>query len=506
MKLSTLIKIGALGLLWPTLGWSQSTIGGTGYYADVLQYSQNELIGTARMQAIGGAKTSLGGDISLASVNPAGLGFFNKTVISITPGVYSQRANASYLDNQATDFVSPLALGSFGVVFNNEMDGPTGDWRGGNLAITHTRLNTYRDKITYQGELTGLDNYDDFLGYAITELNDFGLDGASELAFSAWDTYLVEQFVDENNVPFFDTYIFPPSEEFPVTQTEVIEITGRKNVFNISYGANYRDKLYIGGGVGLVSIQRDITRSYEEVPFQDPDTQLFNLIVDEELEQDGNGFNANFGVIYRPVKFLTLGASVESPTFMNMDERFSQFVTAAYTFTFPVEEAAGQTFESGAASDAPFDFTMLTPLRARGGATVFLGKFGFISADVEYVDYATARVSASGSSLTADNDLIGSLYDSQINYSLGGELRMDSFYARAGYAHRGDPVRERMEGTNANLNYYTAGVGIRKNRFFVDAAYVLGQTEAEYRRYANSPVAQVAQRESRIAVTFGVSF
>ncbi|HAP60115.1 MAG TPA: hypothetical protein DCR93_11670 [Cytophagales bacterium] len=505
MKLSTLIKIGALGLLWPSLGWAQGTIGGTGYYADVLQYSQNELMGTARMQGLGGAKASLGGDISLISVNPAGLGFFNKTAISITPGVYSQRANASYLDNQATDFVSPLALGSFGVVFNDELQGPTGDWRGGNLAIAHTRLNTYREKITYQGDLTGLDTYDDFLGYAINDLNQNGLEGSSELAFSAWDTFLVEEFVDENNNPFFDTYIFPPSEEFPVTQTEVIDITGRKNVFNISYGANYRDKFYIGAGIGFVSMQREITRTYSEVPFQDPDVQLLDLTITEELDQSGNGFNANIGVIYRPVKFLTLGASVETPTFMNMDETFSQFVTANYTFNFPVEEAAGQSFESGAASDSPFAFTMLTPMRARGGATIFLGKLGFISADVEYVDYGTASVSASGSSLTADNELIQA-YDSQINYSIGGELRKDAFYARAGYSHRGDPVRERLDGTNASLNYYTAGVGIRKERFFIDGAYVLGQTQSEWRRYANSPVAQVAQRESRIAVTLGVNF
>ncbi|MEL6537321.1 MAG: hypothetical protein AAFQ98_18005, partial [Bacteroidota bacterium] len=455
---------------------------------------------------LGGAKTSLGGDISLASVNPAGLGFFNKTVVSITPGVYSQRTNASYLDNQANDFVSPLALGSFGIVFNDELQGPTGDWRGGNLAITHTRLNTYREKITYQGDLTDLDTYTDFLGYAINDLNQNGLEGSSELAYSAWDTFLVEQFLDADNNTFFDTYIFPPSEEFPVTQTEVIEIQGRKNVFNISYGANYRDKLYLGGGIGFVSIQREITRAYEEVPFQDPDVQLLNLIIDEELDQNGNGFNANFGVIYRPVKFLTLGASIESPTFMNMDETFSQFVTAAYTVNFPVDEAAGQTFESGAASDSPFSFTMLTPMRARGGATVFLGKFGFISADVEYVDYGTASVSASGSSLTADNELIASLYESQLNYSIGGEFRKDSFYARAGYAHRGDPVRERLDGTNANLNYYTAGVGIRQKRFFVDAAYVLGQSESEWRRFAGSPVAQVGQTESRIAVTLGVNF
>ena len=44
--------------------------------ADALRYSWTTSSGTARQQAIGGAMTSLGGDISATFVNPAGLGFY----------------------------------------------------------------------------------------------------------------------------------------------------------------------------------------------------------------------------------------------------------------------------------------------------------------------------------------------------------------------------------------------------------------------------------------------
>lgn len=40
-----------------------------------LRYSWNVSSGTARQQAVGGAMASLGGDLSAAYVNPAGLGF-----------------------------------------------------------------------------------------------------------------------------------------------------------------------------------------------------------------------------------------------------------------------------------------------------------------------------------------------------------------------------------------------------------------------------------------------
>ena len=40
--------------------------------------------GSARIKGIGGATTSLGGDVSSISINPAGVGFFNKKVFSIS--------------------------------------------------------------------------------------------------------------------------------------------------------------------------------------------------------------------------------------------------------------------------------------------------------------------------------------------------------------------------------------------------------------------------------------
>jgi hypothetical protein len=43
---------------------------------DALRYSMTGYGGTARARAIGGAIVALGGDISSASVNPAGLAFF----------------------------------------------------------------------------------------------------------------------------------------------------------------------------------------------------------------------------------------------------------------------------------------------------------------------------------------------------------------------------------------------------------------------------------------------
>src|SRR5882757_8624851 len=53
---------------------------------DALRSSWTTPSGTARQQAIGGAMGSLGGEISAASVNPAGLGMYKTSEFVLSPG------------------------------------------------------------------------------------------------------------------------------------------------------------------------------------------------------------------------------------------------------------------------------------------------------------------------------------------------------------------------------------------------------------------------------------
>ena len=55
---------------------------------DALRYSQVYYSGTARATAMGGSFGALGSDFSSLSINPAGIGIYQKSEISITPSVY----------------------------------------------------------------------------------------------------------------------------------------------------------------------------------------------------------------------------------------------------------------------------------------------------------------------------------------------------------------------------------------------------------------------------------
>src|SRR5689334_23884466 len=86
-------KISALtGILLFTISiaWSQ------GYVESALTFSQTTPGGSARIQAMGGSQIALGGDYSSAASNPAGLGMFNRSEVSLTPGFASYKDQSDY--------------------------------------------------------------------------------------------------------------------------------------------------------------------------------------------------------------------------------------------------------------------------------------------------------------------------------------------------------------------------------------------------------------------------
>src|SRR5689334_11005278 len=64
---------------------------------NALLFSRTRPGGSARIQALGGAQTSLGGDYSSGFSNPAGLGMFNRSEFTITPSVNFSKISSNYI-------------------------------------------------------------------------------------------------------------------------------------------------------------------------------------------------------------------------------------------------------------------------------------------------------------------------------------------------------------------------------------------------------------------------
>ena len=64
---------------------------------NALLFSRTRPSGSARIQALGGTQVSLGGDYSSALSNPSGLGMYNRSEVTFSPGLTTNNFSSDYL-------------------------------------------------------------------------------------------------------------------------------------------------------------------------------------------------------------------------------------------------------------------------------------------------------------------------------------------------------------------------------------------------------------------------
>ncbi len=496
------------------------------YAANALRFSQTYIGGSARMNGLGGAQTSLGGDISAASGNPAGLGFYNRSEFSISPSLLFGNASSTYLGNSSEIDNTHFGIGNLGIVFNNTKDDIIpGKWRGGSFAISMNRINNFNSKILYRGE----NGTDDFIDYAIENGNlelDEGIypndDNISPISQLFWEAYLIDLFpwFDENGNPItdpntgdtldiYDTILNPVSPDDPATQRETITRKGSQLQWNFAYGGNFGDKLYLGAKLGFTTIDFEETREYNEIRPRADQDMISDYTYTEIRDISGAGFFASLGIIYRPINMVTLGLSYTTPTLYSLNERLINEMVANWNNYVYVDGEDPLNTEIPRPFENSFNFRLQTPQRLNGGATVFFGKSGFITADVEWVDYGANKLRDDLNELSPENDVINSAFTSAVNLRVGGEFRYDVARFRAGFAHYGNPYLNNNfdDGT---ITFITGGAGLRFQKFYTDLSVVYSTSQESFSPYifgdGTGPVADVDESSVDVMLTIGFTF
>lgn len=482
---------------------------------DALRYSQLQFGGSARTLGIGGANVALGGDIGTVSSNPAGLGLFQQSEVSFTPGYGVSNTSSVHNSGGSStpDSKNSLHVGGFGIVFANRRpdNDNSSDWRAGSFAISMTRTNNFNTNFSYRGTtndqqslfqrfrepISSAQEIDDQFYY-----NDYtNLDG---LAYGAYLTNL--------NGSAIETI----ARANPIQQFETVTASGGQSQYDFAYGASYRDKLYIGGAIGIVSTRFNQVREFEESD-ADASTKFQSLNLYDRLDTRGTGFNLRFGAIYRANDILRIGASVQTPTWSRLTDSYSAQLGTVFSPALELIDSNGntQSIPSGSASigNNAYTYSLTMPFRANGGVAVLLSKYGFLSGDIEYVNYAQARLnsnSASGDnySFADENQAVQNLYRSTVNLRFGGEARYNIFRLRLGYARYGDPYVANE--FNRAQNYFTGGLGLRQNNFYLDLAGVYNTNHRYYSPYTlaarNQPVVSIDENRFTTSVTVGLTF
>jgi len=459
--------------------------------------------GSARIMGMGGAQTSLGGDYSSAYSNPAGLGMFNKSEFSISPGFNSSKINSEYLGNPLSDSKTNLHIPSLGFVFQNEQDGRNG-FLSGAFAVSYSRINNFNQNFSYEGLNDNTSVIDYFLQDATGLQSDSFLPDGNNFNSPtglAYNNYLIgeETILDPNADP---TQYFTDVQGKPF-QAERVQTQGAQNQWSFSYGANFNDKFFIGGGVGFTTLRFETQKRYSE---NFSDGPLSDLTLDENLSIRGSGINATGGFIYRPLEILQLGVSYTSPTLYKLTDVYNATMNTSWDdwdYFGDGSQILGN--ESEFTDDVISEYDLRTPGRLNLGATVFFQKYGFLSADVELVNYSGAKYSSSvsGISYNSDNENIKTLYQSTVNYKIGGEFRYESYRIRAGFSYMPDPFRSQQNDVSRDITSISGGLGYRAKKFYVDAAVVFTQGNSSYRPYrVNTQFSPLVELDNK--TTFGM--
>lgn len=473
------------------------------YSADALRFSQSQWGSTARFKAIG-AQTGVGGDLSSVGGNPAGIGLFTRSEISITPEFNSYNTDARYLGQQTIGRKDQLNLANASVVFNARVAKPKGakldeGWISYNFGLGYNRTQAFGNNISYSGT-NGKNSIADYFSEIATD--NYGAPNtlpSGTLERMAYDNYLIGY---DNT----GRYYFPETDVNNV-QTKSDIRAGSQSEVNLAFGANYSNQLYIGASVGIANINYTSTADYKEKGFNVTENNNYELSYRQAQTTRGSGINAKLGAIYRPVPTVRIGATLESPTWYTIDDNYSEVLDTKYG-----KNAVDSQFLN---NDEAYDFTykLRTPLKISTGIGYFFGDKGFISADIDYLDYSKINFSAADN---ADNDVIAdnnqailSNYKSAVNYRLGAEYKIDKLMLRAGYGVRGNPYKD-LDNNRFKTSTYSGGMGYRINNYYIDLTYQNTAYNTDVKPYllkaAGAPVAELKNTRNNVFLTVGSRF
>ena len=468
-------------LLILLLAYSLSPIA---YSQDVQRFAERSTIGTARYVGMGGAMTAIGGDPSAAMVNPAGLGLYRRSEISVSidetiDNTQQVGCNDTY---QRTRFAAPQisaiwAWGNSqkqrGLVYNNFM-------------FSHNRLATFNRDIVVKGAGMGM------VPTICNITNDEG--GVSEefLVNKPWDNVEIGWL----SILGYEAYLIDPIEnnkwkpavDFTDGSLSISE-TGTSDQYTLSWAGNISNQWYIGIGLNIPTINYTKHTSLREENKQNSSSAELKSM----FHVSGVGVSGSFGLIYRPIQALRIGASLQTPTILSLSRQSTGDMYSTI---------AGQKYEVLTPESGVMDIDIASPLRTSVSVAGQLGKIGLIAVQYDYAhsnemeDIHTLRIGAEAQMTRGLFLNAGYVYESSFmkedpKWLLGyNEIRTDMDYRYT-----------------AATQYASAGIGYRSDVVVAQLAYQYGwQTIHQYASEEQALPFYVDTHTHRIVATLAWRF
>jgi len=454
-----------------------------------------DLNGTARYVGMGGAMSALGADISVMGTNPAGIGLFRRSDISLTGSLLVQPNAEEFSDVNKTR----ASFDQLGFVYSLRVDGDK--LKFFNIGFNYHKSRNFKNfiglsKIPLPSGLSQTNQMADLANY-YGQWNDDSGDWCSPLAHVGMNTALVLRDDDDN---------FYGCEAGDYSYTRVQ--WGGLQRYDVNFAMNFSERFYAGVTFGVTDVRWHSFLDYGEGLLDDAGG-LHDYFIQNDEQITGTGFDIKFGFLARPLEDnpLRLGFSVSTPTWYSLTGNNILYANSPF-----INEETGADFSEWYLSTGDFDYRIRTPWSFNISLGSTIGSRVALGAEYEFKDYGSSSVSypsfdedyydyvepwADGQKDRALNEEVKQYLKPVHTLKLGLEARFsNNVYGRVGYNFVSKPFEDdalknlyagydnrqgdsesvfNATGTDyvnlGAINRVTCGLGIKGKHFYADVAY-----------------------------------
>lgn len=466
----------------------------------------NDLNGTARYVGMGGAMEALGADISVINSNPAGIGLFRRSSGSVSFGLVSQDGASSFKYGNKTN----ASFDQAGFVYS---------MRDGRRTFINLGFNYHKSKnfdyiLNAASGLNGASQHK--LSYMKALANENNLDKTSSgwRGKFAYTSQLDNLYYNTLMMTSSDGFFYNDASRYAFGRAE----TGYIGEYDFNSSVNVNDRVYLGVTVGIHDVHYTGHSLYNEALVNLNNQTAGDITVNDERRITGTGYNASFGIIFRPVDAspFRIGLSVTTPTWYDLK-------TSNYTYLINNTKADGggklQGDYPNYTTGESYEFKLFTPWKFGVSLGHTVGNYLALGASYEYADYSRLDTRVNDG---YDVDYWGDVYehsssDEPMNrhtretlkavstLKIGAEAKvMPNLAVRAGYNYV-SPMFKKEGYKDGNIdsygsnyssatdytnweatNRYTVGVGYALGKMSFDLAYQYAQTNGKFHPFADS--------------------
>lgn len=454
--------------------------------ADAYRNALEGISGTARAQGMSGAVGALGADPTAIWVNPAGIGLYQKGIISLSmqggPGKsvvdWTYKGDNRNIDNKYKlgsfnniTYLSSLKFGrgngsgwnlNFGLQYNNDYN-YTRNYTMQEV-LPPSNLGAYIANRANQGSATPEDYYlgEDDKGNITHDPRFQPIDQIVVMGINSEIIQGAETDKDATYRPGTWLYTDPTKSKkvflLPDATALNVDERGSKSSFDLTGGIGYDGKYFFGVSIRATNISYSRNSVYDEDYFYKPTDAKIAVAYNNELLTNGSIVGVNLGALVALGEFGRLGISYLTPQFGVFEERYYTYASSLFlqpNAANPKDRKQPFPFQSGD-DYMTSSYTTMLPGKLTVSAMAFLSRYGMVTYDFQYRNLGHSRITTRGVDNSGVNEFIKEDLGSEYAHRVGLELRPHRMISlRGGYSYMNSGLKapELKSETEGGMTY-----------------------------------------------------